>query len=172
MEKAIFGAGCFWGVESFFRQVPGVIDAVCGYAGGHTQHPTYEQVCADTTGHAEVVRIEFDPAVISYGKLLGIFWNSHDPTTPDRQGGDEGTQYRSIVLYANQTQKEAADQGKAAAQASFSQPVVTEIVSLKEFYPAEEYHQHYFAKNPSAGYCRLVIRPKISKLQKAGVIAK
>jgi peptide-methionine (S)-S-oxide reductase len=171
-EFAVLGGGCFWCMEAVFEHVPGVKSVVSGYAGGRTRNPTYQEVCADTTGHAEVVRIEFDPAVISYQKLLGIFWDSHDPTTLDRQGADKGRQYRSIILYANQAQQAEAEQSKPAAQAGFSQPIVTEIVPLKEFYPAEEYHQHYFAKNPFAGYCRLVIRPKVSKLQKEGVISK
>jgi peptide-methionine (S)-S-oxide reductase len=171
-EFAVLGGGCFWCMEAVFDHVPGVKAVVCGYAGGHTKNPTYEEVCTDTTGHAEVVRIEFGPAVITYQKLLGIFWDSHDPTTRDRQGADEGTQYRSIILYANQAQQAEAEQSKTAAQAGSSQPIVTEIVPLQKFYPAEEHHQHYFAKNPSVGYCRLVIRPKIAKLQQAGVISK
>jgi len=152
--------------------VPGVKSVVSGYAGGHTRNPSYEEVCTDMTGHAEVVRIEFDPAVVSYGHLLDVFWNAHDPTTPDRQGADQGTQYRSIILFADEAQKAAAEKSKTAAQARYSDPIVTEIVPLKEFFPAEEYHQHYFAKNPTAGYCRLVIKPKVSKLQKEGVIGK
>jgi peptide-methionine (S)-S-oxide reductase len=124
------------------------------------------------TGHAEVVRIEFDPAVVGYGHLLDVFWDAHDPTTPDRQGADEGTQYRSIILFADEAQKATAEKSKAAAQARYADRIVTEIVPLKEFFPAEEHHQHYFAKNPTAGYCRLVIKPKVSKLQKEGVISK
>jgi peptide-methionine (S)-S-oxide reductase len=143
-----------------------------GYAGGHTRNPTYQEVCTGTTGHAEVVRIEFDPAVVTYAQLLDVFWDAHDPTTLDRQGGDEGTQYRSVILFANEAQQTAAEKSKSAAQARISDPIVTQIVALKEFYPAEEYHQHYFAKNPTAGYCRVVIKPKVSKLQKAGVIGK
>lgn len=159
-------------MEAVFDHVPGVKSAVCGYAGGHTKNPTYEEVCTNTTGHAEVVRIEFDPAVTSYAKLLEVFFNSHDPTTMNRQGDDEGTQYRSIIFYADKAQKEAAEKAKAAAQAEYSDPIVTEIVPLTAFYRAEEYHQHYFAKNPNAGYCRLVIRPKVVKLQGKGVISK
>ncbi len=171
-EFAVVGGGCFWCMEAVFDRVPGVKSVVCGYAGGHTADPTYEQVCSDTTGHAEVVRIEYDPAVISYAKLLDIFWQSHDPTTPDRQGADEGTQYRSIILYADAAQRAAAEQGMAAAQAGLGRPVVTQIVPLAAFYPAEDHHQHYFAKNPNAGYCRLVIRPKVAKLHHAGVIGE
>ena len=171
-EFAVLGGGCFWCMETVFEHMPGVKSIVSGYAGGHTRNPSYEEVCTDMTGHAEVVRIEFDPAVVSYGHLLDVFWNAHDPTTPDRQGADQGTQYRSIILFADEAQKAAAEKSKTAAQARYSDPIVTEIVPLKEFFPAEEYHQHYFAKNPTAGYCRLVIKPKVSKLQKEGVIGK
>jgi len=171
-EFAVLGGGCFWCMEAVFEHVPGVKSVVSGYAGGHTRNPSYEEVCTDMTGHAEVVRIEFDPAVVSYGHLLDVFWNAHDPTTPDRQGADQGTQYRSVILFADEAQKAAAEKSKTAAQARYSDPIVTEIVPLKEFFPAEEYHQHYFAKNPTAGYCRLVIKPKVSKLQKEGVIGK
>ena len=171
-ETAVVGGGCFWCMEAVFDHVPGVESVVCGYAGGHTKDPTYEEVCSDTTGHAEVVRIEFDPAVISYAKLLGTFFESHDPTTLDRQGADEGTQYRSIILVENEAQRKEAEAAKAAAQSEYSSPIVTQIVPLKAFYRAEEYHQHYFEKNPAAAYCQLVIRPKVKKLQEAGVIAK
>ena len=171
-EFAVLGGGCFWCIDAVFEHVPGVKAVVCGYAGGHTQSPTYPKVCTGMTGHAEVVRIEFDPAVVGYGHLLDVFWDAHDPTTPDRQGADEGTQYRSIILYADEAQKTAAEKSKAAAQARYADPLVTEITPLTEFYPAEEHHQHYFAKNPTAGYCRIVIKPKVSKLQNEGVISK
>ena len=171
-EFAVFGGGCFWCMEAVFDHVPGVKAVVNGYAGGHTKHPTYQEVCTDTTGHAEVVRIEYDPAVVTYEHLLEVFWDSHDPTTLNRQGEDEGTQYRSIILYASDAQKAAAEKSMAAAQAKYARAIVTEIVPLREFYPAEDYHQHYFAKHPNAGYCRLVIRPKVAKLQQEGVIAK
>jgi peptide-methionine (S)-S-oxide reductase len=171
-ESAVIGGGCFWCMEAVFEHVPGVKSVTSGYAGGHTRNPTYQEVCTGTTGHAEVVRIEFDPAVVTYAQLLDVFWDAHDPTTLDRQGGDEGTQYRSVILFANEAQQTAAEKSKSAAQAGISDPIVTQIVALKEFYPAEEYHQHYFAKNPTAGYCRVVIKPKVSKLQKAGVIGK
>ena len=171
-EFAVFGGGCFWCMEAVFDHVPGVKAVVNGYAGGHTKHPTYQEVCTDTTGHAEVVRIEYDPGAVSYEHLLDVFWDSHDPTTLNRQGADEGTQYRSIILYANEAQKAAAEKSKAAAQARYAGAIVTEIVPLQEFFPAEDYHQHYFVKNPNAGYCRLVIKPKVSKLQQQGVIAK
>ena len=171
-EFAVLGGGCFWCMEAVFEHVPGVKAVVSGYAGGQTRNPTYQEVCTDTTGHAEVVRIEFDPTVVSYEHLLDVFWGAHDPTTPDRQGADEGTQYRSIILYAGEAQKTAAEKSKAAAQARSADPIVTQIVPLQEFFSAEEYHQHYFAKNPTAGYCRVVIRPKVVKLQQEGVISK
>ena len=171
-ESVVLGGGCFWCMEAVFDHVPGVKSVVCGYAGGHTKNPTYEDVCTDTTGHAEVVRVEFDPTVTSYAQLLEVFFNAHDPTTLNRQGGDEGTQYRSIILFADEAQKSAAEKSKAAAQASYSDPIMTEIAPLTTFYAAEEHHQHYFAKNPTAGYCRMIIKPKVAKLQKEGVITK
>ena len=171
-ESIVLGGGCFWCMEAVFDHVPGVKSVVCGYAGGHTKNPTYEDVCTDTTGHAEVVRIEFDPTVTSYAQLLEVFFNAHDPTTLNRQGGDEGTQYRSIILYADEAQKNAAEKAKAAAQPGYSDPIMTEIVPLAAFYAAEDHHQHYFAKNPTAGYCRIVIKPKVAKLQQEGVISK
>jgi len=171
-ESIVLGGGCFWCMEAVFDHVPGVKSVVCGYAGGHTKNPTYEEVCTDATGHAEVVRIEFDPAATSYAKLLEVFFNAHDPTTLNRQGGDEGTQYRSIILYADEAQKSAAEKARTAAQTGYSDPIATEIVPLATFYTAEEHHQHYFAKNPTAGYCRIVIKPKVVKLQQEGVISK
>ena len=171
-EFAVLGGGCFWCMEGVFERVPGVKAVVNGYAGGHGSNPTYEEVCAHTTGHAEVVRIEYDPAQVTYGHLLDVFWQAHDPTSLNRQGADEGPQYRSIILYADDAQKAAAEKSKIAAQAELSRPIVTEIVSLQKFWPAEDYHQHYFAKHPNQGYCALVIRPKIAKLQKEGVISK
>jgi peptide-methionine (S)-S-oxide reductase len=171
-ESAVIGGGCFWCMDAVFEHVPGVKSVTCGYAGGHAKNPTYKEVCTGTTGHAEVVRLAFDPAVVTYAQLLDVFWDAHDPTTLDRQGGDEGTQYRSIILFADEAQRAAAEKSKAAVEAKISDPIVTEIVPLQEFYPAEEYHQHYFDKNPTAGYCRVVIKPKVSKLQKAGVIGK
>ena len=171
-EFAVFGGGCFWCMEAVFERVPGVKAVVDGYAGGHTKNPTYEDVCTDATGHAEVVRVEFDPTVVSYERLLDVFWDAHDPTTVNRQDGDEGTQYRSIILYADEAQKASAEKSRAAAQARFPDKIVTEIVPLQAFYAAEEHHQDYFAKNPTAGYCRMVIKPKVTKLQKEGVIGK
>lgn len=171
-EFAVLGGGCFWCMEGVFERVPGVTAVVNGYAGGPAANPTYEEVCSHTTGHAEVVQIQYDPARVTYEHLLDVFWRAHDPTSLNRQGADEGPQYRSIILYANEAQKAAAEKSKVAAQVELSRPIVTEIVPLAKFWAAEDYHQHYFAKHPNQGYCALVIRPKITKLQKEGVIAK
>jgi peptide-methionine (S)-S-oxide reductase len=165
-ELATFGGGCFWCVEAIFQKVPGVKSVTSGYAGGHVENPTYQQVCAGNTGHAEVTQVEFDPGVISFENLLGYFWDAHDPTTLNRQGADEGTQYRSIILYRDEAQKAAAEKSKAEAQKNFSRPIVTEIVPLRKFYPAEGYHQNYFNANPSQPYCAAVIRPKVQKFEK------
>lgn len=148
MNIATFAAGCFWGVEAAFRQTEGVTATRVGYMGGHTQDPTYQDVCTDTTGHAEVVEVAFDPKVISYEKLLEVYWESHDPTTLNRQGPDVGTQYRSAIFYHDAAQKEAALASRDALQASgrFSQPIVTEITPAGTFYPAEDYHQQYLEK--------------------------
>ncbi len=162
-EKATLGGGCFWCVEAVLERIPGVISVVSGYAGGSTQNPTYQQVCAGDTGHAEVVQIEFDPSRITYEQLLKAFWKAHDPTTPNRQGADAGTQYRSIILYHDEAQRIAAEKSKAAAAADFADPIVTEIKPLEKFYPAEDYHQDYFSKNPNAPYCVHVIKPKLEK---------
>ena len=165
-EIATLGGGCFWCLEAAYEGVPGVRDVISGYAGGNREHPTYEQVCSGTTGHAEVVQITYDPAQISYGQLLDLFWKVHDPTTPNRQGADVGTQYRSIILYHNNDQRVAAERSIAAAAKSFDAPLVTELVPLKTLYRAEEYHQDYFRKNPNAPYCVFVIAPKLKKLKK------
>ena len=148
MKKATFGAGCFWGVEETFRNVPGVVNTAVGYLGGQLPNPTYEDVCTDTTGHAEVVEVEYDPEKVSYDALLDVFWTTHDPTTLNRQGPDVGTQYRSAVFYHDDEQKAAAEASKARLQASgrFRRPVVTEITPASTFYRAEEYHQRYLAK--------------------------
>jgi peptide-methionine (S)-S-oxide reductase len=169
-DIADFGGGCFWCMEAVFERVPGVISVTSGFAGGTTPDPTYEQVCTETTGHAEVTEIAFDPAKVSYDKLLDTFWQAHDPTTLNRQGADEGTSYRSIILYRNATQKAAAEKSKAAAQANFRDPIVTEIVPLTKFYKAEDYHQEYYDNNSNAGYCRVVITPKLEKLVDKKVI--
>jgi len=149
MEKATFGAGCFWGVESFFREVPGVVDAACGYAGGQVDNPTYKQVCTDRTGHAEVVEVSYDPAKVSYDTLLDIFFANHDPTTLNRQGPDVGSQYRSAVFVHSPDQEAKARAKKSALDTSgrFKRPIVTSIEPAAKFWRAEEYHQRYFEKN-------------------------
>lgn len=148
-EKATFGAGCFWGVEEMFRNLKGVKSATSGYAGGTTENPSYEQVCSHTTGHAEVVEVEFDPAEVTYEQLLDVFWNNHNPTTRDRQGPDVGSQYRSVVFYHSPEQKAAAEAKKAELDRSgkFRQPIVTQIEPAPAFYRAEEYHQRYLEKH-------------------------
>jgi peptide-methionine (S)-S-oxide reductase len=152
MEIATFGAGCFWGIEAAFRQVPGVMDAVVGYAGGHTANPTYKDVCTDGTGHAEVVQVTFDPEQLSYEKLLEVFWKIHDPTQLNRQGPDFGTQYRSAIFFHSPEQEAVARKSKEQAQASgrFRRPIVTEIAPASTFYRAEEYHQRYLEKRGAA----------------------
>jgi peptide-methionine (S)-S-oxide reductase len=165
-ELATFGGGCFWCTEAVFRKLPGVKSVTSGYAGGQVGKPTYQQVCRGDTGHAEVIQIEFDPAKISYEELLEVFWAVHDPTTLNRQGPDTGTQYRSIILYHSEAQKQAAENSKSEAAKMFSEPIVTQIVPLKEFYQAEGYHQDYFRKNPNDAYCRINIPPKLEKLKK------
>lgn len=171
-ELTTLGGGCFWCLEAVFELVPGVKSVSSGYAGGQKENPTYREVCEGTTGHAEVVQVEFDPKVVSYEKLLDEFWQMHDPTTLNRQGPDSGTQYRSIVLYHNEAQKHAAEKSKAAAQKQFSSPIVTEIVPLTKFYKAEGYHQDYFRNNPNQPYCRAVVRPKVEKFEKKQKEAK
>lgn len=163
-EVATLGGGCFWCVEAVYERIDGVQSVVSGYAGGQKANPTYEEVCAGTTGHAEVVQIYFDPEVISYEDILDLFWKVHDPTTLNRQGADVGTQYRSIILYNGEAQVQAAERSKAKAAAYFDDPIVTEIVPLSAFYEAEKYHQDYYENNPYAGYCTFVIRPKLQKL--------
>lgn len=164
-QTATFGLGCFWCAQSLFEKFAGVVHVDCGYAGGHTENPTYEDVCSDQTGHAEVVRVTYDPSKISYQQLLDIFWDVHDPTTLDQQGDDMGTQYRSIILYENPEQKRLAEASEQAEAARLGKPVTTEIVPLTAFYRAEEYHQDYFKKNPWAPYCVFVISPKLQKLE-------
>ena len=169
-ETATLGGGCFWCMEAVFERLPGVVSITSGFAGGRTANPTYQQVCTGDTGHAEVTQIVFDPAQISYAKLLDVFWQAHDPTTLNRQGADEGTQYRSIILYHSEAQKLAAEKSKAEAQKNFKHPIVTEIEPFTKFYPAEDYHQEYYDKNSNAVYCRIVIAPKLKKLEKEKVI--
>ena len=165
-ESLVLGGGCFWCTEAAYELLPGVKKVISGYAGGTQPNPTYEQISTGTTGHAEVIRIEYDPAKITLDRLLEFFWDAHNPTTLNRQGNDIGPQYRSIILYADEAQKAAAENSRTAAQATFRDPIVTEIVPLKKFWPAEDYHQDYFAKNPSQGYCQAVIAPKIRKLER------
>jgi peptide-methionine (S)-S-oxide reductase len=164
LEKATFGAGCFWCVEAVFETQEGVTSVVSGYAGGKRPNPTYEQVCSGATGHAEVAQITFDPSKISYDQLLELFWKSHDPTTLNRQGNDVGDQYRSVIFYSDEKQKASAEKSKTAAQAYFKDKIVTEISPLTQFYPAENYHQDYYRNNANAPYCRFVIKPKLEKL--------
>lgn len=166
LEVAYFGAGCFWCLDGLFQALPGVQGVVSGYAGGTVANPTYQQVLTGTTGHAEVVQITYDPAKLSYQQLLDNFWDIHDPTQVDRQGADIGPQYRSIILYRNEAEQEAAEKSKAANQRTYRQPIATQIVPLDKFWVAEDFHQDYFARHPGAPYCQLVIRPKLEKFQK------
>jgi peptide-methionine (S)-S-oxide reductase len=166
-EKATFGAGCFWCVEAVFQQLKGVHSVTSGYMGGHVKNPTYAQVCSKTTGHAEVVQLEFDPNVISFDELLEVFWKTHDPTTPDQQGVDRGPQYRSAVFYHSDAQKETAESYKKKLNDAnaFPNPVVTEITAASEMYVAEAEHQNFWNENPGSGYCRVNIPPKLEKLR-------
>ncbi len=166
-EKATLGGGCFWCVEAVYERLPGVLSVTSGYAGGQTENPTYEQIGTGKTGHAEVVQIEYDPGKISYQKIVDLFWDAHDPTTLNRQGADVGTQYRSIILTEDEGQKTIAGESKARAQAKFQSPIVTEIVPLPKFYPAEDYHQDFYRENPMHPYNLAVIRPKLKKLESA-----
>jgi len=161
----ILGGGCFWCVEALYERIDGVAAVESGYSAGEDPNPTYEEICTGKTGHAEVVKITFDPAVVSLETLLDFFWEAHDPTTLNRQGADVGTQYRSIILYANELQANAAKASLKKAQARFKDPIVTEIEELDTFFPAEKYHQDYFENNPNAPYCRFVIAPKLKKLE-------
>jgi peptide-methionine (S)-S-oxide reductase len=171
-EIATLGGGCFWCTEAEFQMLPGVKSVTSGYAGGTKENPTYKEVCAGDTGHAEVIQIVYDPKVVSYEKLLETFWEAHDPTTLNSQGPDSGTQYRSIILYGSETQKAAAEKSKAEAQKHFTKPIVTEIVPLTKFYKGEDYHQNYYRSNPNQPYCRMVIRPKVEKFEKKLKAAK
>ena len=168
IEQATFGAGCFWCVEAVFERLDGVVDVRSGYTGGITNNPTYEEICTGKTGHAEVIQVDYEPNLISYEKLLNIFWKSHDPTTLNRQGADTGTQYRSAIFYHSEKQKETADKSKENVDKSdlYTDPIVTEIAPLTKFYIAENYHQDYFRINKNAPYCQLVIKPKLDKLYK------
>lgn len=168
-EVAVFGTGCFWCSEAVFSELKGVVDVLPGYMGGHVQGPSYQQVCTGTTGHAEVSRITFLPAVISFGELLEVFWQTHDPTSLNRQGGDVGTQYRSVIFCTDAGQQAVAvgQREQLDRSGAWSRPIVTEIVPVTAFYPAEDYHRHYFSANPDQGYCQMVIRPKMEKFRKA-----
>lgn len=169
LETATLGTGCFWCTEAIFQSLKGVHSVVSGYSGGHVEDPAYEEVCSKTTGHAEVVRIEYDPEVISYEELLEVFWRVHDPTTPNRQGNDVGPQYRSAIFYHDEKQKEVAERSFTETEASdlWPDPLVTEIAPLTNFYPAEDYHQKYYERvgnrNP---YCTFVVSPKVNKFKK------
>jgi peptide-methionine (S)-S-oxide reductase len=168
LQKATFGMGCFWCSEAIFDRLEGVTAVRSGFEGGQVANPSYEDVCTGTTGHAEVIEVTYDPLKISYDELLEVFWKSHDPTTLNRQGADVGTQYRSVVFYHSAEQKAAAEHYKAALNKTnaLGKPVVTEIAKAEPFYVAESYHQDYFAKNSNQPYCRLVILPKMEKLEK------
>jgi methionine-S-sulfoxide reductase len=170
-EKIVIGGGCFWCVEAVLQRVDGVKKVVSGYSGGHVANPTYEQVCTKQTGHAEVVLVTFDPSALNLDTLLDVFFASHDPTTPNQQGADKGPQYRSVIFYANEDQKKAADAAIVRAKKEWSAPIVTEVSPLKQFYVAEDYHQNYFNLNKNRNpYCSVVIAPKLKKLIDKGVI--
>lgn len=168
LQIATFGAGCFWCTEAVFLSVKGVSKVESGYSNGAVKNPTYREVCTGLTGHAEVTQITFDPKQVSFEELLEVFWNTHDPTTLNKQGADEGTQYRSAVFYHNEEQKKIAEAYKKQLETSkvYKDPIVTEISPLKSFYKAEDYHQNYYALNPNQGYCQYVIRPKVEKFKK------
>ena len=167
-DTATFGTGCFWCTEAIFEQLNGVVKVSSGYSGGHVDNPTYKAVCDGTTGHAEVVQIEYDPSKITFDELLEVFWQTHDPTTLNRQGNDVGTQYRSAIFYHNEEQKQKAEKYKNELNSSgaFNKPIVTEITPFSRFYVAENYHQDYYTNNGSQPYCYYVIKPKMEKFQK------
>ena len=168
IEQATFGAGCFWCVEAIFERLDGVIDVQAGYTGGNIENPTYEDICTGKTGHAEAIQITYNPHVINYDKLLNIFWASHDPTTLNQQGADIGTQYRSVIFHHNKEQEQISQKStqKVANSKMYVNPIVTEIIPLGIFYPAEDYHQNYYRVNPNAPYCQVVIKPKLEKFKK------
>jgi peptide-methionine (S)-S-oxide reductase len=166
-EVATLAGGCFWCLEAVYDELNGVTDVVSGYSGGRRPNPTYDQVCSGATGHAEVVQVTFDPAVVSFRELLEVFFTIHDPTTLNRQGADVGTQYRSAVFYHSPEQKQVAEQVIAELNQAqiWNAPIVTEVTPLTQFYPAEDYHQEYFARNPGQGYCQFVVAPKVAKFR-------
>lgn len=163
----VLGGGCFWCTEAAYKLLPGVVSVTPGYAGGTEANPTYEQVCAHATGHAEVIRVEYDPDRITLSALLDYFWHVHNPTQAGGQGNDIGPQYRSVILYADENQRIAAEESRAAVSTHFRDPITTEIAPLSTFWPAEPYHHDYFAKHPEQGYCAYVIAPKVKKLKAA-----
>lgn len=163
-SQAIFGGGCFWCLEAIFKNTPGVESVTSGFAGGSTKNPSYGEVCTGETGHAEVVKVTYNPKKVSYSQLLDLFWRAHDPSSLNRQGADQGTQYRSIILTSSSEQMKEAQNSREQFQAQLTKPIVTEIKPLKDFYPADEHHQDYYFKNKDAPYCRAVIRPKLEKL--------
>ena len=167
IDTAILGAGCFWCIEAVFQQLDGVISVTSGYAGGHTENPTYKEVCTGTTGHAEVAQIIYDSTKISFDELLAVFWQTHNPTTLNKQGDDEGTQYRSSIFYLNKIQKEISEKYKKELDESkaWDKPIVTEIIPFTKFYKAEDYHQNYYNQNGEQPYCTYVIRPKVEKFK-------
>jgi peptide-methionine (S)-S-oxide reductase len=167
LETATLAAGCFWCVEAIFDDLKGVEDVVSGYSGGHTENPTYSQVCSETTGHAEVIQIRFDPTVTSFKEILQIFFTVHDPTTMNRQGNDVGTSYRSVIFYHSDEQKRVAEEviAEFTAEGIYDNPIVTEVTAFDKFWPAENYHQEYFANNPSQPYCAAVVAPKVAKFR-------
>lgn len=164
-DSIVLGGGCFWCLDAAYKLLPGVKHVTAGYSGGSLANPTYPQVCTEETGHAEVVKIDYDPAVTSLDKVLEYFWHVHNPTQVGGQGNDMGSQYRSIILYDSPAQKAAAEKSRAEAQKKYDEPITTEIVPLVKFWQAEDYHQDYFAKHPDEGYCAVVIRPKVAKLK-------
>ena len=170
-EIATLGGGCFWCVEAVFQRIEGVISVKPGYAGGNIKNPTYKQICTGNTGHAEVAKIEFDPSKITYAQILNVFWQSHDPTTLNRQGNDVGTQYRSVIFFHNESQEEIAKKSKIDADKSgyWDNEIVTEVTLLNNYYDAEDYHDNYYNNNPNQPYCLFVIKPKLDKLEKQGL---
>ena len=167
LETATLAAGCFWCVEAVFDDLKGVEDVISGYSGGHTENPTYKEVCSETTGHAEVVQIKFDPEELSYADLLRVYFTVHDPTTLNRQGGDIGTSYRSAIFYHSERQRQIAEEviAEITAEGIYPNPIVTEVTPFDKFWPAEDYHQEYFANNPTQPYCSAVVAPKVAKFR-------
>ncbi len=168
LETATLAAGCFWCVEAVFDDLKGVADVVSGYSGGHTENPTYKEVCSETTGHAEVVQVRFDPDELSFDDLLRVYFTVHDPTTLNRQGGDIGTSYRSAIFYHSEEQRQAAENviAEITVEGIYDNPIVTEVTAFDKFWPAEDYHQEYFANNPNQPYCAAVVAPKVAKFRR------